>query len=683
MNRKPKRVIVIDGVFAALESGTYDGVEITRISQGTLDQVLEAEKEWRDADLVVVLDGGQAFCLPEFKPEIDRLLHRLGLVDRARLDKLLDVTDFDDPDYEGFPLHYVQRTLAPDYGEHCIKRKDDGTRVWTGSESGETDDPWRAEQRFFEAAARAVSRLFLSGHGTEQQEVWMILSVPNHTDRDHLIEGLLGRRVLKGGSPCDVSEGAASHDPELLALVEGFGLRAGSSLPEGLPQAAGPLGSALGAGAVWRRVLTKGGEQCGFEATARRLRTVWLDTSRARYNGSDCAAICLERLGVPSRTALAKTESGDLDACREAKRRVEGLLRGKANPMVGESEAILRMYRAILDAALHPRLPVLVYGETGSGKEVLFDLLRALQDKERKFNIRDLSSLSDANTIRSTIFGHVEGAFTGADASRAGAVEASGGGTLVLDNLQVAPLQIFSALLRVLERKQEYEKLGDDMVMHAHCRIIAGFNVRPETLIEQGKLPEDWLMRFQIRIDIPPLRDRTGDIPLLVEAFVQDMISQGQPPVVTLGELSPPPEVVAKWQRLRWEGKEGNVRGLKNAVEAYVRKVRIDRAGEPVMEEAAASTKAKAGRPKGKRDISDGDLASLLQQVADDHAKWNKEKLFDQIDKRSGRHHMKRTQDALLKRIGRLDEDSPAEDAKQQRLRFSSLVRSLKGFDKL
>jgi len=87
------------------------------------------------------------------------------------IDCLYAAPDFGDPDDdEIFPLLYVQNTLAPDFGEHCFKRED-GKLIWVGSENGGTDDPWLAIKRFLEAAAQALNRLFLSGHGAEQQEV--------------------------------------------------------------------------------------------------------------------------------------------------------------------------------------------------------------------------------------------------------------------------------------------------------------------------------------------------------------------------------------------------------------------------------------------------------------------------------------------------------------------------------
>ncbi len=682
MDVKPKRVLIIDGVYEAPDAGTYGNWEVSRIYRGTLDRILAVGEEWRNADLVVVLDGGDAFSLPEHKPELNGLLYRLGLVNRARLDELSTVPDFDDRDYELGPLYYVLGTLAPDYGPHCSVKNDDGTYTWKGSESGETDDPLLAQERFFDAAARAVSELFLSGHGTGQQEVWIFLSASYQGGRNPLLESLLGLSFNDRGSPPD---SAASDDPALASLVEELQLCPGSSLPEGMPSADGPLGKAFGSGADWRRVLTKGGDQCGFEVKARRLRTVWLDTSRASnyrgYNG----AMCLERLGVPSRAALAKAARRDSDACENAKRSVEAMLGGAANPMVGESEAMLKMYPAILDAALYPDLNVLVYGETGSGKETLYDLLQALQEQDRKFVIKDLAALRDANTISSAVFGHAKGAFTGADCERAGAVEEAGGGTLVLDNLQNAPPEFFSSLLRVLEDKREYQRLGEDKVRRSSCRIIAGFNIKPEVLVGQGKLPDDWPARFKIHIGIPPLRERIEDVPLLIDGFVSNMLKKdgSQLSGLTPQQLSPPADVVCEWKRRRWEGKDGNVRGLKSAVESHVRKVAVRRYAETLKAPAVETGKSKPGRPRGSRDISDTDLAALLQQVYDSPSGWTISRLFNQIDVRSGGKKMTRTRGALLKRIERLYKHSPFEDAGQQREKISALVRSLKGFDGL
>ena len=262
--------------------------------------------------------------------------------------------------------------------------------------------------------------------------------------------------------------------------------------------------------------------------------------------------------------------------CVKAKIEVERLLneRGLTNPLLGDSHAMLCMYPDILDTFKHPHDHVLIYGETGSGKAMLYDLIRRISLEQGKpFLIPTLTGLEDTHLI-STVFGHEKGAYTDATTSRKGAVDLASGGTLVLDNLQAENKKFFNQFLRVLEPSQSYQALGAGDIRKANCRIIAGFNRPVEELLD-GELPADWPERFQIKILMPCLDERKEDIPALVKLFTKEFFEKCEwlsGAGVTEEWLDE--QCVSKmseWIGMSWRGAKGNVRGLRQEVETHLR----------------------------------------------------------------------------------------------------------------
>lgn len=340
-----------------------------------------------------------------------------------------------------------------------------------------------------------------------------------------------------------------------------------------------------------------------------------------------------------------------------AKKEVDGIIaqKGIRNPLVGRSPALLAIYPQLLDAMRYPRSHVLVCGETGAGKEVIYALLKMSQPgPDAPFIVPQHFGMGQL--LADAVFGHVPGAHDKATFDRAGAVETASGGTLVLDNVQEADPDFFRQFLRLLEPAQEYQKLGDDKVQHAHCRIVVGCNESPEALISEGRMPEDWLQRFSIRIDLPPLDDRKGDIPELVEAFVSELWEKdAKAHSLPLESLRPPSQLVEKWQRRSWAGSAGNVRGLHVAVEKHFRALL-----RPMPAGGKEGGRSRDGRPKGSTAIPDAELAGLLHSLMNDPSAWSAEKLFDQIDKRisaSARPPV-RTPGALVRRSQRISKEA-------------------------
>lgn len=330
----------------------------------------------------------------------------------------------------------------------------------------------------------------------------------------------------------------------------------------------------------------------------------------------------------------------------------------------------------------------MVVGETGVGKEAMFDLLKALRDSDRPFVIRQLQGVADDKLI-SAIFGHVKGAYSGADANRAGAIKTASGGTLALDNLQTAGPDFFNLLLRVLDSKQEYQAMGSDRTEYANCRIVAGFNIRPEELLAKQQLPPDWPSRFGFRIDIPDLNDRKEDIPLLVNHFVSKLRSTNPLPNGIHDVQLMPPGIVETWCRQNWSGAAGNVRGLERAVEQHIRDYRRKHAHEVGLAKAGSK---RVGRRPG-RDIPDDELVGILLDVVKNPSCWTVDSLFSRINLCINNHHrgntIKKTRGALQARIRKIDPValqpacSTSEEAKTLRKKIYNSIKQVKEYETL
>ena len=225
--------------------------------------------------------------------------------------------------------------------------------------------------------------------------------------------------------------------------------------------------------------------------------------------------------------------------------------------LIGSSKAMREIF-AILARVSPSDTTILVEGESGTGKELIAD---AVHQHSRRatgpFVVFDCSAVA-ANLIESELFGHIKGAFTGANANRLGAFQRAHGGTLFLDELGELPFELQAKLLRALEQKK-VRPVGSDQETEVDVRIVAATNRRLKNEVEVGQFRQDLFYRLAvIRIVLPPLRRRVEDIPLLVKHFLNALAEEGQE-TVPVGY-----ETILKLQAHRWPG---NVRELKNFVE--------------------------------------------------------------------------------------------------------------------
>ena len=215
-----------------------------------------------------------------------------------------------------------------------------------------------------------------------------------------------------------------------------------------------------------------------------------------------------------------------------------------------------------LDVALQVAptdLSVLIVGESGVGKEIIPRLIhdRSPRKREKYFAI-NCGSIPEG-TIDSELFGHEKGSFTGAIGESEGYFGIANKGTLFLDEVGELPIATQARLLRVLETG-EYLRVGGQKVMKTDVRIVAATNVNMQKAISEGRFREDLYYRLNtIPIQMPPLRDRGGDILLLFRLFAMQMAEKYRLPKITLTEEAQQVMLKYKWP--------GNVRQLKNITE--------------------------------------------------------------------------------------------------------------------
>jgi two-component system nitrogen regulation response regulator NtrX len=233
----------------------------------------------------------------------------------------------------------------------------------------------------------------------------------------------------------------------------------------------------------------------------------------------------------------------------------------KEYTMVGESVA-MRALRKQISIVAPTDGRVLIYGESGTGKELV---AHALHSKSRRAGapfVEVNSAAIPEELIESELFGHVKGAFTGATAAKKGKFELADGATLFLDEIGDMSASVQAKVLRVLE-EQRFEPVGSGTSVQVDVRVIAATNKRLEVEIDQGKFRPDLFYRLNvIPFELPPLRERLEDVPLLVLYFNQHFSqAYGKEPK----EFAP--EAIEELQNYSWPG---NVRELRNTIERVV-----------------------------------------------------------------------------------------------------------------
>lgn len=270
--------------------------------------------------------------------------------------------------------------------------------------------------------------------------------------------------------------------------------------------------------------------------------------------------------------------------------------------LIGKSEQVLAVKRAIAQAA-RTNARVFIYGENGAGKELVARaIFRNSKRRENAFVEVNCAAIPE-ELIESELFGHEKGAFTGATETRIGKFEQANDGTLFLDEICDMSLATQARVLRALQ-EQRFTRVGGSENIEVDVRIIAATNINPEEAIREGRFREDLYYRLNvIPINMPPLRERPGDIPLLLEHFLKETATEHQIAVKRFNNKAIDLLVQYNWP--------GNVRELKNVVE---RLCIMETAEEITAEAAAERLKDMRNKPVQERIQLTGDLRMAREE---------------------------------------------------------------------
>ncbi|HZI89544.1 MAG TPA: sigma-54 dependent transcriptional regulator [Candidatus Polarisedimenticolia bacterium] len=233
----------------------------------------------------------------------------------------------------------------------------------------------------------------------------------------------------------------------------------------------------------------------------------------------------------------------------------------KVPNLTGHSRAMQELLAKIVQIA-PTRATVLIQGETGTGKELIAQAIHQLSPRRNERFVKLHCAELSANIIESELFGHEKGSFTGADAQRKGRFELADQGTLFIDEISEIEPNVQTKLLRVLQDRQ-FERVGGNETVKVDVRVVAATNRPLEVLTARGEFREDLYHRLRvILLDVPALRERKEDIPLLVDTFIKELNKEHGRKVtgITRG-------VADRLMHYEWPG---NVRELKNTIEEMV-----------------------------------------------------------------------------------------------------------------
>jgi formate hydrogenlyase transcriptional activator len=270
------------------------------------------------------------------------------------------------------------------------------------------------------------------------------------------------------------------------------------------------------------------------------------------------------QVAIAVENAVAYGEIRELkDQLSKEKLYLEDEIRTEMNfaQIIGNSTSLRRVLKRV-ETVAPTDSTVLIYGETGTGKELVARAIHDLSPRRTKAFVKLNCAAIPTGLLESELFGHEKGAFTGAIAQRIGRFEVANGGTIFLDEIGDIPLELQTKLLRVLQER-EFERLGSSRTLHTDARLIAATNRDMEAMVSEQKFRSDLFFRLNVfPVHVPPLREREGDIPLLVRHFAQHFSRRMNKVFETI-----PSAAMDSLCRYHWPG---NIRELQNVIERAV-----------------------------------------------------------------------------------------------------------------
>jgi formate hydrogenlyase transcriptional activator len=271
-----------------------------------------------------------------------------------------------------------------------------------------------------------------------------------------------------------------------------------------------------------------------------------------------------KQIAIAVENALSYREISELkDKLTQEKLYLEDEIRTTANfeEIIGLSNELRRSLKNV-ETVAPTDSTVLIYGETGTGKELIARAIHNLSPRRGKTFVKLNCAAIPTGLLESELFGHEKGSFTGAIAQRIGRLELANGGTLFLDEIGEIPLELQPKLLRVLQER-EFERLGSSRTLRTDVRLVAATNRDLAAMVADQKFRSDLFFRLNVfPIQIPPLRERQEDIPLLVRHFSEEFARRMNKKIETI-----PSETMKTLCRYSWPG---NIRELQNVIERAV-----------------------------------------------------------------------------------------------------------------
>lgn len=278
----------------------------------------------------------------------------------------------------------------------------------------------------------------------------------------------------------------------------------------------------------------------------------------------DFLAQVSNQIAIAVENALSYRQISELkDEIAREKLYLEDEIRNEANfeEIVGKSHALHRVLK-LVETVAPTESTVLIYGETGTGKELIARSLHNLSPRESKTFVKLNCAALPTGLLESELFGHERGAFTGAVAQRIGRLELANHGTLFLDEVGEIPLELQPKLLRVLQER-EFERLGSTRTVRTDVRLIAATNRDLAAMVQDQTFRSDLFFRLNVfPIEVPPLRERPEDIPLLVRHFAEEFSRRMNKTIEAISS-----ETMRALCQYRWPG---NIRELQNVIERAV-----------------------------------------------------------------------------------------------------------------